>query len=546
MTMRSRPGELLLAFKDREGSRGGAVDVDALIAEHFGPEPPDLVDFGGPAARSRWEPPRKRRGEPIRSTPLTRLRSRGMRMVPARDASKSREAVRGFLGSPEAADICTLASPVYQAGWDRSRTGAVVPVPTTFLVSMRAPGDRKAIARIRRLGTTLDEAFPGDGRLLRFTLDLNGGERVLDDGFDLVAHIRAVPGVEFAELDWMVVDPLEEASPGWSLQLINLADPGLLTSVQGARRKIRIAVIDTGFDIDHPALTDVWCEEKLRASFPTPPPAEDPHDVGVPQALAAEPAGGDWQWHGTAVAGIIGAKDVPAQVEGVAGVAPTCTLQPIRVTEFTAGNIAAAVRWATQTEAHVINISLRCSPHSSLQTAIREAWLKGIVVCASSGNGEPLDPPRVAYPAAYPEVIAIGGCGPDGDPVALDGTGKDEWFSQYGPQLAFLAPGVGIRTADAMNAGYNPGYSAQSAAASGLGDPNGYYFYGFTGTSAAAPHVAGTAGLMLSVLSDERWDDERNDLVRELLAVGTTAPRSLYRGHGVINAAEAVAAAASA
>ena len=110
------------------------------------------------------------------------------------------------------------------------------------------------------MGTTRDPSWPAAfGSLRRFILDTGvqdpetGLQRIPDDGFDLLAHIRAVPGVALAELDWLRLDPLQQAPTGakWNREDIGLE--GAWAKGRGAGRG-SVAVIDTGVDLDHPAL----------------------------------------------------------------------------------------------------------------------------------------------------------------------------------------------------------------------------------------------------------------------------------------------------
>jgi subtilisin family serine protease len=98
----------------------------------------------------------------------------------------------------------------------------------------------------------------------------------------------------------------------------------------------------------------------------------------------------------------------------------------------------------------------------------------------SSGLLTGLPPTGVAYPAAYPQSIAVG---------AVSNYDYRSHYSQFGPELAFLAPGsagylnAGIHTTDRSG---SSGYSSSS------------YADDFSGTSSSTPVAAGVAGLMLS------------------------------------------------
>jgi subtilisin family serine protease len=484
---------------------------------------------------------------------IQRLRSRSMRVVTMPSARAMRAGVRDFLKDVPGS---RAAAPIYQPVSDLSPSAAMAPIPSTLLVSLRDADDATAIGRIEALGTRCDPDWPDSaGALRRFTLAAG----ISDDGFDLLPRIRTVPGVDFAELDWMSLDPLEQApvAEQWSLQRIGVEAAWQKTKGEG----VLIAVIDTGFDLEHPAL-----EEAFKGSGTG-------DDVQAPLERSIGPPEEDWHWHGTAVAGVVAGSLAPSRA---AGVAPGCKLLGLRVDPISDSNIAQALLHAKEANAKVVNLSLRSSgPQSSLQIAIREAWKAGMVIVASAGNAGPEDRPKVVYPAAYPEVIAVGASDDAEDP-GYQGPKKaqagddEQWFSHYGPQLSVLAPGIRIRTADVRGeAGYNQGppeppegsaeppkggsaltwfnyrYSGEEA-----GDASGDYQYVFTGTSAAAPHVSGLAGLLLSRdpgLSNRRVREIIESTAEKIGAPGlypfTTRgkTRSVERGYGRIDAAAALA-----
>jgi subtilisin family serine protease len=297
-----------------------------------------------------------------------------------------------------------------------------------------------------------------------------------------------------------------------------------------------IAVIDTGFDLEHPQLVGRWTPTETHGCFPRPaaPPVGSPAQVDVAQKNIDRES--DGRWHGTAVAGIIAASS-----GAVDGTGSGCSILPIKVTNFTDANIAAALRWAVNAGARVVNLSLSSgTPQRTLQAVVREAWRANrMVICASAGNGDPGDRPRVIYPAAFRRVLAVGASIQDGDPKTPQ-NGDRPWFSRYGQQISVLAPGVQIDTTDVQS---TPGY-----------DPGNRYAE-FAGTSAASPHVAGLTGLLYSAMPPGgRGAYGVNTVIRDRIErtaerVGgleyypyTTRgiPRSAKRGYGLINADAAV------
>ncbi len=209
---------------------------------------------------------------------------------------------------------------------------------------------------------------------------------------------------------------------------------------------ITIAVLDTGVDSNHPDLKGNLLPG-VNLVNPGKPPVDD-------------------NGHGTAVAGIIAAKG--NNRIGVAGVMWSARILPIKVLDKYAesddvSTVARGIHIAVDRGAKIIVMSLSILTNSpSLEEAVRYAEEKGVIVVAASGN----EGSRVAYPAAYPTVIAVG---------AVNGSNKPLYQSNLGPELKLMAPGWNVYTTK-MGGTYGA----------------------ISGTSAAAPQVAAAAGLVLA------------------------------------------------
>lgn len=208
--------------------------------------------------------------------------------------------------------------------------------------------------------------------------------------------------------------------------------------------KILVAIIDTGVNVNHPALRG-----RTVTGFNSATGGTDVTDsVG----------------HGTHVAGIIaGSWDVD---NGAAGVASTAKILPIKAADaagnFSDASIAAGIRHAISRGARVINLSLQgADPLPMTGAAIAEARRAGVLVVAASGNQ---GTNKVNYPANYEGVLVVGS--------SVNGVRSS--FSNGGSRLDVTAPGDNVRSTEG-NA-----YGTRS------------------GTSMSSPYVAGAAALVMA------------------------------------------------
>lgn len=196
--------------------------------------------------------------------------------------------------------------------------------------------------------------------------------------------------------------------------------------------RITVAIIDSGIDGWHRELQG----SEVRRGLDLLNPCGDGRT--------------DVSGHGTAVAGVIASHS--------RGAASGVRLLPVRTSLGTGTSwrwlSATAIVWATDNGADVINIS-RASrssrPSRVEQAAVRYATERGVVIVASAGN----DPHRpVAYPAAYPEVIAV---------TSVDGRGQLSVFAAHHGGVDLAAPGSKVETL-AVDGGYRIGSGTSIAA----------------------------------------------------------------------------------
>jgi hypothetical protein len=252
---------------------------------------------------------------------------------------------------------------------------------------------------------------------------------------------------------------------------------GLPVAPGGPLVPVVVAVIDSGLDYAHPYLKpeNVW-----RNPAPGSNPRYPDDRIGWNFVARSNNPWDDYG-HGTFVAGLIVAVN------------PSARIMPLKVLDNFGGSHAStmtdAVVYAVKHGARVINLSLGSKGLTKIeQDAVRYARAMGAVVVIAAGN----------------DGVDTAGFGPVGAPGALGVTATDQSdakppFGNWGQEVALAAPGVDIvslraRWTDFVLVG--SGGQRHTAGANFVGRDR--WFYRATGTSFAAPFVAGAASLLLS------------------------------------------------
>lgn len=264
---------------------------------------------------------------------------------------------------------------------------------------------------------------------------------------------------------------------------INTSDAWNVTK---GNTNIKVAVLDVGVDLNHSDLN-------LSSGFDAVPSSENVSGANGAPANRMDDA------HGTACAGIISALD---NNSGCVGVSPNSKVMPVRIGYADIINnqtylhtedswILSAFNLANNNGASIISCSFSLGTPSSviadkINTLVSSGRNgNGCIIVVSSGNNNSTS----INPLATSSVIVVGAmsqCGQRKSPNSCDG---ENWGSNYGSALDIVAPGVKIYTTDISG---DKGYNSSSG-------ENGDYNTNFNGTSAACPHVAGVAALVLSV-----------------------------------------------
>ncbi len=285
----------------------------------------------------------------------------------------------------------------------------------------------------------------------------------------------------------------------WNYSIINLSSAWKKSKGSDS---VVVAVLSTGILHDHPDLVDspniAPGYDMISDTFvANDGDGRDPDPTDTGDAAAAGECGyptmaNESSWHGTFLAGIIGAGKSGKSI-GATGINWRIKVLPVRVLGKCGGTISDigdGIRWAAglsvaglpgnPNPARVILLgfgnSVPCSQDPYLQNAINDAFESGAIVVVSAGNSGA--DASTSMPASCDNVLAV---------AASDARGHLAPYSNYGATVDILAPGGDLRRDDNGD-GVPDGILR--IVADGYGQRNG--------TSMAAAHVAGVAGLLLS------------------------------------------------
>jgi serine protease len=332
---------------------------------------------------------------------------------------------------------------------------------------------------------------------------------------------QAEPNVIYAEPNYYVYASETRAVPlaftpndpyfdrQWNLQAIQAPEAWDVSGGQG----VVVAVVDSGV-----AYEDF---EQFRRA---PDLAQTSFVPGY-DFVNNDPHPNDDFGHGTHVAGTIAQSTNNAR--GVAGVAFGASIMPIKVLDARGqggfDGLAQGIIFAADHGARVINLSLSGRKTSQLMTdAIAYATGKGSLIVAAAGNSGG----AVEYPAAYPEVLAVG---------SVEFQLQRAGYANFGPQIDVVAPGGDTRV-DANGDGFPDGILQETFKGA---DPARFALYYLEGTSMAAPHVSAVAALLFAVSPSASAIQVRQAIEATARDLGP-AGRDNDFGYGLVQAASAL------
>jgi thermitase len=377
---------------------------------------------------------------------------------------------------------------------------AQTPVPGRLLVHLTDPGAVQSpeilnagkFDELEAIGVRIVNVAPG-------AEEAKTAEFLADPGVDLVEQdytfrLELPPAAGTVPLSPFSPDPVEPNDPyypyQWAYPQMDAPDAWGITR---GSPDVRVAVIDTGICLGHP---DLAAKVVVNVNF------SDASTVD------------DFFGHGTHVAGIVAA--VTDNDVGVAGTDWKASLMNVKVGDdfgvFMDSSVVRGIVWAALRGANVINMSFGGPTRSEIfHRAIQFAARSDVILVAAAGNAASSTP---NYPAAYPEVISVGGT--DENDQAAD-------FSSYGSWVNVAAPAVNIFSTAPTH-------------------PNALFLntYGYlSGTSMSSAFVSGEAALLLSLQPHIHRDftDRQIRYVRHLIESTTDDPPQLegYFAHGRID-----------
>jgi subtilisin family serine protease len=366
---------------------------------------------------------------------------------------------------------------------------------TTSRVSIKNDLDAKEregkIRKVKDLWIINGFALTASAQTIRELAVRNDVEEVIPDRIGILAQPAAA---------------LATGGPGWNLEMVGAP---ILWQLGYSGQGVVVANLDSGVDLDHPALTSKW-RGGTNSWF-------DAFDAVDPFHPSTQPY--DDYGHGTNTMGVMVAGNT---TDNLVGVAPDATWIAAKIFDsqglYTLSGIHSAFQWTLNPDGnpadapHVVNCSWEISTAGNYDPVfapdIELLTTAGIVVVFAAGNSGPFANTSVS-PANNPGAFPVGATG-DNDLVTTSSSrGPSAYDGSIYPAVG--APGSGIRTTDLTGGGNFPtSYTVVD------------------GTSVAAPQVAGGFALLLSINPNLTVTELENGVKSAALDLGTTGPDNSY------------------
>jgi len=303
------------------------------------------------------------------------------------------------------------------------------------------------------------------------------------------------------------VSTASTGSTRWGLEAVKAKQAWKVT--QGSEEVV-VAIIDSGIDRSIPAMS----EHMWKNSDEVPNDGidndgngyvDDVHGWDFREGGNLELSSDSLHYHGTFVGGLVASSY--DEKTGAGGVAPNISLMDLRFLDsggrfYTSDwkKLANSIEYAVSNGADIINISIYASvtPPDYVRQAMERAESEGILIVGISGNNGS----RLGYFGAWDEVFTIG---------SVNKSNQVSDFSNYGPEVELVAPGERVLS-------FKPGGKLATG----------------SGTSFAAPHVAGSAALILSKKPELSLAELKRALRRSARDIGDNGKDELA-GHGIID-----------
>lgn len=290
-------------------------------------------------------------------------------------------------------------------------------------------------------------------------------------------------------------------------------------SITKGSKDFVIAVVDTGVDYNHPDLkNNMWTNDlELNGEAGVDDDGNGViDDIYGYNAINDNGDPMDGQGHGTHCAGVIGATHNEL---GIAGVMAHAKIMAIKIFDdrgrTTLEGVLRGIDYAVKSGVKIMSNSWGGGEYSqALEDAIRSAEQAGILFIAAAGNGNWLgigqnNDRKPVYPANYEldNIVSVG---------AIKSNGRKAFMSNYGEKTVHLfAPGVSV-----------------------LSTYKGGGYLSLTGTSMAAPHASGVAGLIASIDPTMPMEQIKERLLQGIQSSNKLSGKAITGGF--LNAFEAV------